>query len=52
MTGTEKPRAMTRPLLFESTVALAQARLFGLESLREGGWLKILRLEDYAPRRL
>jgi hypothetical protein len=28
-----------------------QPKLFGLDSLGEGGWLKALRLEDYAPRR-
>lgn len=49
---TKKPRALTHPLLFESTAALAEQRLFGLETLREGGWLKTLRLEDYAPRSL
>ncbi len=50
--GTEKPRALTHPLLFESTAALAEQRLFGLETLGDGGWLKTLRLEDYAPRSL
>ncbi len=52
LAGTQKPRALTRPLLFESTIPLAQQRLFGLESLGKGGWLKTLRLEDYAPRSL
>jgi hypothetical protein len=32
-------------------MTLPQPRLFGLESLGEGGWLKTLRLEDYALRR-
>ena len=50
--GTEKPRSLARPMLFESTAALAQRRLFGLDSLGESGWLKTLRLDDYAPRRL
>jgi hypothetical protein len=49
--GTGKPRALSRPVLFESTTALPQPKLFGLDSLGEGGWLKALRLEDYAPRR-
>ena len=49
--GTDKPRALSRPVIFESKTALAQLRLFGLESLGESGWLKTLRLEDYAPRR-
>ena len=30
---------------------VAQPRLFRLEILGEGGWLKTLRLADYAPRR-
>ena len=30
----------------------SQPKLFRLESLGDGGWLKTLRLEDYAPRRL
>ena len=28
----------------------SQRRLFALDSLGEGGWLKALRLEGYAPR--
>ena len=40
-----------RPVLFEGTIALAQLWLFGLNSLGEDGWLKALRLEDYAPRK-
>ena len=41
-----------KPTLFETPFAPAQMRLFGLaEALGEGGWLKALRLEDYAPRR-
>ena len=47
----DKPRKVSRPVLFGTAIALAQARLFGLESLGEGGWLKTLRLEDYAPRK-
>ena len=49
--GTGKPRALSQPVLFESTTALPQPKLFGLDSLGEGGWLKALRLEVYAPRR-
>jgi hypothetical protein len=47
--STGKPRAVARPVLFGTAIALPQPRLFGLEVLGEGGWLKTLRLEDYAP---
>lgn len=50
--GTDKPRKVSRPVLFGTATALSQPKLFGLDSLGEGGWLKTLRLEDYAPRRL
>jgi putative transposase len=41
-----------RPTLFETPFAPGQMRLFGLaETLGEDGWLKALRLEDYAARR-
>jgi transposase len=41
-----------RPRLFGTSAAVvAQPRLFGLDALGEGGWLKALRLEGYAPRR-
>ena len=40
-----------RPMLFETSHASCQPRLFGLDSLGEGGWLKAVRLEDYAARR-
>ena len=36
--------------LFETPRALPQARLFALDALGEGGWLKAMRLEGYAPR--
>ncbi len=49
--GTEKPRALAHPVLFETAIAPAQPKLFRLASLGESGWLKTLRLEDYAPRR-
>ena len=39
-----------KPVLFETSHALGQMRLFGLaETLGEDGWLKALRLDDYAP---
>lgn len=50
--GTDKPRALSRPVLFETAITLPQLRLFGLDPLGNDGWLKALRLEDYAPRRL
>ena len=49
--GTSKPLVVARPVLFGVAIPLRQPRLFRLESLGEGGWLKALRLEDYAPRR-
>ena len=42
---------VSRPTLFETSHASCQPRLFGLDSLGEGGWLKAVRLEDYAARR-
>jgi hypothetical protein len=40
-----------KPILFETSYVAGQMRLFGLdETLGEEGWLKVLRLEDYAPR--
>ena len=49
--GIEKPRALVRPVLFETKVALPQPRLFALFALGDEGWLKTLRIEDYTPRR-
>jgi len=45
--------AVRKPTLFETSYVVAgQMRLFGLaETLGEDGWLKVLRLEDYVPRR-
>ena len=41
-----------KPALFETPFSSGQMRLFGLaETLGNDGWLKALRLEDYAPRR-
>src|SRR5215207_1003679 len=51
VTGTEELRAVTRPRLFETSHAIPQLRLFGLDSLGEAGWLKALKLEGYAPRK-
>ena len=45
--GTGKPRAIGRPRLFETSYILPQLRLFALD---EAGWLKAMRLEDYAAR--
>jgi transposase len=44
-------RSVGRPRLFETSTPVPQLRLFGLDALGEGGWLKALRLEGYAPRR-
>lgn len=42
---------MSKPTLFETSYVASQLRLFGLaETLGEEGWMKVLRLEDYAPR--
>ncbi len=50
--GTGRLLEVRRPTLFETPFAPGQMRLFGLaETLGEEGWLKALRLEDYAPRR-
>ena len=45
-------RSVEKPRLFENSHGLrrSQRRLFALDSLGEGGWLKALRLEGYAPR--
>ncbi len=47
--GTGKPRSVERPRLFETPHTLPQLRLFALD---ETGWLKALKLEGYAPRRV
>ena len=41
---------MGRPRLFEAPVARPQQRLFALDDLGEGGWLKAMRLEGYAVK--
>ncbi len=43
-------RSVGKPRLFETSWALPHPRLFALDALGEGGWLKALRLEGYAPR--
>jgi hypothetical protein len=44
--------AVTNPRLFATPYATTQPKLFTLEdALGEGGWLKALRLEEYAPRK-
>ncbi len=50
--GTGELRSVSRPRLFESSHKLRrpQQRLFALDALGEGGWLKALRLAGYAPR--
>jgi hypothetical protein len=43
---------VSSPTLFETPFGSGQPRLFGLsETLGEDGWLKALRLDNYAPRR-
>ncbi|MBA2714976.1 MAG: transposase family protein, partial [Rubrobacteraceae bacterium] len=43
--------AVRKPTLFETPFVSGQMRLFGLaETLGDDGWLKMLRLEDYAAR--
>jgi hypothetical protein len=47
-----KLREVRNPTLFENSHALRQLRLCDLaEALGEEGWLKVLRLDDYAARR-
>ena len=50
--ATGELRSVARPQLFETSHGLRrpQQRLFALDSLGEGGWLKALRLDGYAPR--
>ncbi len=46
-----KLKEITRPRLLETSYMLAQFRLFDLEDALGEGWLKALKLEEYAPRR-
>jgi putative transposase len=48
--GSEELRTITRPRLFETSYVLPQLRLFGLDALGKEGWLKALKLENYATR--
>ena len=48
--GATDLKDVSRPRLFETSHAPAQPRLFRLEALGEGGWLKAMRLAGYAPR--
>ena len=49
--GSKKLAKVSRPRLFDTSGVLPQLRLFRLESLGEAGWLKALKLDEYAPRR-
>jgi hypothetical protein len=49
--GGKKLARVSRPRLFETSGVLPQLRLFGLDALGEAGWLKALKLDEYAPRR-
>ncbi len=51
--ATGELRSVACPRLFESSHGRnrPQQRLFALDALGEGGWLKALRLDGYAPRR-
>ncbi len=48
--GGKKLARVSRPRLFETSRVLPQLRLFGLEALGEAGWLKALKLDEYATR--
>ncbi len=49
--GAAKLKDVTNPKLFVTKYRTPQLRLFGLEdALGESGWLKALRLEEYAAR--
>ena len=50
--STGELRSVARPRLFENSHGLRrpQQRLFALDALGEGGWLKALKLEGYVPR--
>ena len=45
-------RSVEKPRLFETSHGRCrpQRRLFALDALGEGGWLKVMRLQGYAPR--
>ena len=49
--GAGRLLTVRKPMLFKTSHVAGKMRLFGLaETLGENGWLKALRLEDYAPR--
>jgi hypothetical protein len=48
--GSGRLLRVSKPTLFETSFAASQPRLFGLAETLGDGWLKTLRLEDYAPR--
>lgn len=48
--STKRLREVKKPRLFETPHRVIELRLFELKTLGESGWLKALRLEDYAPR--
>lgn len=50
--GSGKLRDVRKPTLFETSLrrGRAQERLFGLEEVLGDGWIKALKLEDYAAR--
>ena len=45
-----KLEAVTNPRLFVTPQATTQPKLFALDALSEGGWLKALRMEGYTER--
>jgi hypothetical protein len=47
--GTDRLASVARPRLFQTPYALVQPRLFRLD---EAVWLKALKLDDYAARKL
>ena len=50
--GTGELRSVGQPRLFETSHRRSRSllRLFALDDLGEGGWLKVIRLEGYAPQ--
>ena len=46
-----RPRRVKGHTLFETSITLKQLRLFDLgETLGEEGWVKFVKLDEYAPR--
>ena len=48
--GEKKLEAVTNPRLFATPYGTGQPKLFALDALGEGGWLKALKLAGYAAR--